>query len=186
MNKFILSTIIASSLLACNQSARKEEPVADKTTIDESKLAKPVRYVNWEMGDFNNVVTVTNLYKMWDNREGKGGVESYFADTIRLRLPEETDEIVIPNSQINARLLANRNMYGATSNDLVSAVALHDKTSGEDWVMVTTFAKWTEKSGKRDSVLYHDDWRITKGKIDFLWSFSKTPSAEFLKNNPAK
>jgi hypothetical protein len=183
MNKLILSAFISSALLSCNDS--KVDVAPDNTTIDTSKLASPVRYVNWEIGDFNNLVTITNFYKLWDSKQSDT-MASYFSDTVRLRLPEEKAEIVVPNNQVNERLARNRKMYGYTSNEIVSAVSLRDKSSGEEWVMVTTYAKWTEKNGERDSVLYHDDWRLKNGKINLLMSFAKTPTTEFLNNQPGR
>jgi hypothetical protein len=188
MKKIILTVIIFIGLFSCRNSATDSATNVDslnRIRVDTTKLAYPVRYVDWELGDFNNVVTITNLYKMWDGKEATD-IASYFADTVRLRLPEERSEIVIPNSQISKRLGQNRNMYGYTSNEMVSAVSLRDKPTGEEWVMITTFSKWTEKNGRRDSILYHDDWRIKNGKVDFLMSYSKMPTAEFLKNQAAR
>ena len=59
----------------------------------------------------------------------------------------------------------------STSNEILSSVALRDKVTGEEWVMITAYSKWVEKNGKRDSILYHDDWRLVNGKIDQLISF---------------
>ena len=77
-------------------------------------------------------------------------------------------------------------MYDSTSNYILSAVSLHDKSSGEDWVMITTYNKWVEKDGKRDSILYHDNWKLKEGKINFLMSFYKVVSKEFEKRNEPK
>ena len=65
-------------------------------------------------------------------------------------------------------------------NNIVSAVSLHDTESNEDWVTITTYNKWVEKSGKRDSVLYNDNWRFKNGKIDFLMSYDKVPTRALL------
>jgi len=187
MNKIILTFIIATGLISCTNSSYDTTNVdsLNRIRVDTTKLAYPVRYVNWEMGDFNNVVVVTNFYKLWDARQAEG-IASSFADTVRLRLPEERSEIVVPNNQIVEKLIKNRSMYGYTSNDIVSAVSLRDKDTGEEWVMVTTYAKWKEKNGVRDSILYHDDWRIKNGKIDFLMSYNKLPTEEFLKNQAVR
>jgi hypothetical protein len=189
MKNFIITAIISLGFFSCRETSKGDPAKSDSTVVvtnnDASSLAYPVKYVNWEIGDFNNVKVVTDMYKAWDEDQAKG-VAAYFADTVRMRLPEVRNEIVVPNSQVDAKMAANRSMYGITDNDMVSAVALREKTSGEEWVMITTYAKWTEKSGKRDSVLYHDDWRIKNGKIDFLMSFSKLPSSEFLKNQTGK
>ncbi len=77
-------------------------------------------------------------------------------------------------------------MYDSTSNDILSAVSLHDKKSNEDWVMITTYNKWIQKNGTRDSVLYHDTWKIKDGKLSFLMSFDKVPTKQFVQRNDSK
>jgi len=113
-------------------------------------------------------------------------VAGLFADTVRLRIPTDREEIEVPNNQVNAKLAANRGMYDSTSNDIISAVSLHDKQSNEDWVMITTYNKWVNKDGKRDSVLYADSWQMKGGKIAFLMSFYKLPTDQFVKRNDPK
>jgi hypothetical protein len=97
-----------------------------------------------------------------------------------LRIPDDRNEIVLPRERINTALAQNRAMYDSTSNDILSAVSLHDKESGEDWVMVTTYNKWKEKGGKRDSLLYQDNWKLKDGKLALLMSFSKMPTRQLL------
>ena len=165
MKNLIATAITCVCLFSCADKTKEEPPVKTETNNDVSTLAYPVKYVNWEIGDFKNVKVITDMYKVWDEDQSKG-VAVYFADTVRMRLPEVRNEIRVPNSEVNARMTANRSMYGVTDNDVISAVSLRDKDTGEEWVMITTYAKWTEKSGKRDSILYHDDWRLKNGKID--------------------
>jgi hypothetical protein len=113
-------------------------------------------------------------------------VTDYFADSVKLRVPTERNEYTIPKSKINEVLTKNRGMYDSTSNNILSAVSLHDKESNEDWVMITTYNKWVEKNGTRDSVLYHDNWQLKDGKITFMMSFYKLPTDAFLKKNDPK
>ena len=180
MKKIIYLFASVCFLASCNN-----EKAADNNTTSakvKTSYSYPIRYSDWEIGNPDNVKTVLDLYHAWDNMD-VNKVNSLFADTVRMRIPTERDEIVIPNSRINDALKENRGMYDSTSNSIVSAVSLHDRESNEDWVMINTYSKWIEKDGKRDSVLYHDDWRLKNGKIDFLMSFYKLPTETFLKKN---
>ena len=168
-------TTAASETAAPSSSPEKVKPV----------FSYPIRYSDWEIGNPGNIKTVLDLYYAWDHKlEDK--VSGLFADMVTLRIPTERNEITIPNNKISEKLKENRAMYDSTSNSILSAVSLHDRESNEDWVMITTYNKWTEKDGKRDSVLYHDDWRLSNGKINMLMSYYKLPSKTFLKKNDAK
>jgi hypothetical protein len=167
---------------SCNNSKPSATDVkTDSVTVKEKpQYPVPVMYSNWEIGETNHTATILNYYKLWDEQNA-GAFESAFADTLILRLPEERNEIRIPNNQIHKELIANRSMYGSTANTIISAVPLHDRDSGEDWVMITTYNKWEEKNGKRDSAVFQDNWRLKNGKIYFLMSFQKRPTKELLK-----
>ena len=186
---FILSAV--SILTACvdNKKADPAKVVAvnDSATtgITQSEQGYPVKYKEFEIGKSENIQTVLGFYKAWDNKEA-GKVADLFADTLRLRIPTEREEIVLPNAKINDALTKNRGMYDSTSNNIISAVSLHDRERNEDWVLINTYNKWVETNGKKDSLIYHDEWRINNGKIDFLWSFYKLPTKAFLKINDPK
>lgn len=167
-------------LASCNNN---EKPTT--SAIRPAELAYPVQRADWEMGDFNNTKKIIEWYKMWDEKKSFDAAE-LFADTFRLHIPDVKQEFVIPNSQISKKMEENRAMYKDASNNILSAVSLHDKASGEDWVMVTTYSKWTETDGTRDSVLYHDDWRLVKGKADLLLSFYKLPPKNMQKDSTGK
>src|SRR5215204_4436130 len=123
MKNLIITAISALGLFSCTDTSNGYSTKTDSAAVvasnDASTLAYPVKYVNWEIGDFNNVKVVTDMYKVWDEQQAKG-VASFFADTVRMRLPEIREEIVVPNSEVNARIAANRSMYGVTDNDMIS------------------------------------------------------------------
>ena len=153
--------------------------------VTKPVFAYPVRYSEWEIGNPANTKAVIDFYYAWDHKDANK-VASLFADTVRIRIPTDREEIVVPNNEINEKLGKNRGMYDSTSNRILSAVALHDKQSNEDWVMITTYSKWVTKAGKRDSVLYHDDWKMKGDKIGSLMSFYKLPTEQFVKRNDPK
>jgi hypothetical protein len=170
---------------ASTATAPATAATAATAEITKPVFAYPVRYSEWEIGNPANTKTVIDFYYAWDHKDANK-VASLFADTVRLRIPTDREEIVVPNNQINERLGKNRGMYDSTSNNILSAVSLHDKASNEDWVMITTYNKWITKAGKRDSLLYHDNWRMKDSKIAFLMSFYKLPTEQFVKRNDPK
>jgi hypothetical protein len=194
MKKIILPAITLFFITSCNDS-KQEQPttsanpdtdtVSAKTEKPAPVYAFPVKYKDWEIGDPVNIKTTLDVYKAWDDKQPEK-LSALFADTVRLRIPDEREEIAIPNNKIAQQLGKNRNMYDSTYNNILSAVSLHDKESGEDWVLITTYNKWIEKNGKRDSVLYNDNWRLKNGKLDLLMSYYKLPTKEFLKRNDSK
>jgi ketosteroid isomerase-like protein len=195
MKKIIYLLAYACIFASCSEKKENATETAATETSTTETSAKvemmkpdygyPVRYSEWEIGNPENIKTVMNLYKAWDAKDA-GKVASLFADTVKLRLPTEREEIVISNDKVNEALGKNRSMYDSTSNNIISAVSLHDRESNEDWVMITTYNKWIEKNGKRDSLLYHDNWQLKDGKISFLMSFYKLPSDSFIKKNDPK
>jgi hypothetical protein len=184
MNKLLSLFLIGFGLISCNDTKAPADEASGKTGTlkTEAKMpefAYPVRYKNWEIGKPEHIKTALDFYRAWDDRD-PAKANALFADTLRLRIPDDRNEIVLPRERINAALAQNRAMYDSTSNDILSAVSLHDKESGEDWVMVTTYNKWKEKGGKRDSLLYQDNWKLKDGKLALLMSFSKIPTRQLL------
>lgn len=168
-------SIMLILLVSCGDSNKQTE----ETSVIDSIPANGARYVNWEIGDASNVNKIMEFYKFWDAKDFNAANE-FFADTVRLILSSVKGEIVVPNNEVSKRLAANRDTYQATSNDVLSSVALHDKVTGEDWVMITAYSKWVEKNGKKDSIVYHDDWRLVNGKVDKLISFHTLPPNHFI------
>jgi hypothetical protein len=184
MNKLLSLFLIGFGLISCNDTKAPADEASGKTGTlkTEAKMpefAYPVRYKNWEIGKPEHIKTALDFYRAWDDRD-PAKANALFADTLRLRIPDDRNEIVLPRERINTALAQNRAMYDSTSNDILSAVSLHDKESGEDWVMVTTYNKWKEKGGKRDSLLYQDNWKLKDGKLALLMSFSKMPTRQLL------
>lgn len=183
MKNFLAPLAFVILLASCGDKTTTIVVTNDSTKTDSVAVAPtfsvPVMYKDWEIGNPLYATTVVGFYKAWDDKSTD--VASYFSDSVVLRIPDETDQIVVANAMINKTLKDNRAMYDSTSNDIISAVSLHDKESGEDWVMVTTYNKWVNKDGSRDSILYQDDWRLKAGKINLLMSFDKVPTKQLLK-----
>jgi len=172
MKKLHFIPFIFIAFLSCTGNNKETAAVPSADSVGTEK------HMYWEIGDNRNVNKIAELYQLWDAKKTFAAAD-YFADTFRLNTPEEKKERVVPNDQISKALEEARNSYKATSNDIISSVSLRDKVTGEDWVMVTAYSKWTEQDGTKDSVLYHEDWRLENGKINLLLSFFKIPPKGF-------
>ena len=135
MKKIILPAIILFFLTSCNDN-KQEAPTtaaadtaAVKTETPAPAYAYPVKYKDWEIGNPANIKTTLDVYKAWDDKHPEK-LSDIFADTLRLRIPGEREEFVIPNNKIPAVLGKNRGLYDSTFNYILSAVSLHDKESG--------------------------------------------------------
>ena len=179
--------LVAAVLLmaSCAEPAAKNETAPEVATNEvptKVDYGQPIQYTEWEIGKPEHIKTVLNFYNFWDNKETEK-LAGLFADTLILRVPGETTEIKVANSNINKSFAENRGAYKTTKNQILSAVSLHDRESNEDWVMINTYSKWVEADGKRDSIMFSDSWRLKDGKISFLMSFDKKPTKTFLKSN---
>ena len=194
MKKIIIFITALTLFNSCEEKKAAETNEASSATVSSesgSAKAKPeylnsVKYTEWEIGDPANIKTAMDFYTAWNQKDIKR-LGEIFSDTVRLRIPEERGEIMLTQDNLQEALENNRGLYTSTETKIISAVSLHDRESNEDWVTISVYNKWTEKSGKRDSLLYNDNWRLKNGKIAFLMSYEKLPTRTFLKNNdPAK
>lgn len=188
--KLVFSSFITLAfLIACKPDGPPPPPPppppAPPAATAKADYGIPIKYTEWEIGAPEHIKTVVAFYTSWDTKD-TAKMTSLFSDTVKIRIPDLRKEVVIEKDKVNQFLLQNRNAYRETSNSLLSVVSLHDRESNEDWVMVSTYTKWIEANGKRDSVLYSDNWRLKEGKIDFLMSFDKVPTKTFLENNDPK
>lgn len=165
--------------LACNQEEKKAEPavVEDKPVMPQLPYA--VTRLHWEMGNPANIKTVLDMYKTWDTKDPKS-MAVYFADSVMMDMPDAR-RVTFSSKNASEKIKASRYQYGNISNDIVSAVSLHDQDRNEDWVFILTYNKWQYKEGGKDSMLFADHWRMKDGKINYLNSLEQSPSKQLLK-----
>ena len=131
------------------------------------------------MGDPQNLKLIVDVYKAWDSQNYEY-LADYFADSTEFDLPGAT-RLVTTNKDIAARLHKWRTQFGKTSNIPFSLISLSNKDRDHDWVIAWTWNKWEEKNGRKDSMLYCDNWRIQNGKIVYLNSLEQRPSRQLTK-----
>jgi hypothetical protein len=174
---------------ACNNNDKSETAkTPDADTADKSQpepipvlpqMPSYVVYKNWEPGKPQNAELILNVYKAWDS-ESTSNMANYFADSTAYDLPDGT-RATTTNTTIESKFRKWRNAYKETSNVPFSLISLYNKDRDQEWVIAWTWNKWTYNDGKKDSMLYCDNWRIKGGKIEYLNSLQNRPSKQLSK-----
>ena len=190
MLKQIFMYLLFTALVAgCNSDKTETAKSTDTDTNDEKPATEPVNvlpdlptyvvYKNWETGKPENTQLIINAYKAWDS-DSPEDLATYFADSAAYDFPDGR-RATTTNKTIESNLRQWRNAYKETTNIPFSLISLNNKDRGEEWVIAWTWNKWTYTDGKKDSMLYCDNWRINNGKITYLNSLQNRPSKQLSK-----
>ena len=181
--------LFAAFFSACNNDKTETAKSGDADTTSRPSQTEPttampdlpsyVLYKNWETGKPQNAELIAKVYKAWDG-ENAAGMAAFFADSTAYDLPDGT-RATTNNSTFESKLRKWRRAYKETSNIPFSLISLHNKDRDQEWVIAWTWNKWTYADGKKDSMLYCDNWRIKEGKIEYLNSLQNRPSTALSK-----
>jgi|SRR6218665_352747 len=182
IKKSFLFLALATTFLACRDNKSASTPSSGDTTTNnlQSEVAKLpelpsfVHYKNWEMGDPQKTQLILNVYKAWDGNM-PGEMASYFADSANYDLPDGI-RVTTTNKTVESKFRKWRNSYKETSNIPFSLISLRNKDLDEEWVIAWTWNKWSYTDGKKDSMLYCDNWRIENEKVVYFNSLQSRPS----------
>lgn len=166
------ATTPASNAENATGSTEKTQIVPDSKPLPE--LPHYVVYKNWEMGNPDHVKIVSDVYQAWDSDNPKD-MTVYFADSTAFDFPDGR-RVYTTKQDAEKQFRKWRGWYKHTSNLSFSLISLHNKDQDQDWVIAWTWNKWQDDTGKKDSMLYCDNWRIKDNKIVYLNSLQQKPS----------
>jgi len=187
---FLACLLIAVFASACNSDEKNEGESSNAvdTTAGESKpapvaaipeLPASVIYKNWEVGKPENTLLILKVYQSWDS-DSTADMSSYFADSTSYDLPDGT-RASTNNKTVASKFRQWRRAYKETTNIPFSLISLNNKDRDQEWVIAWTWNRWTYNDGKKDSMLYCDNWRIKDGKIAYLNSLQNRASKQLSK-----
>ena len=184
LKQFFLCLLSIALFYACNnESAQdKEMKQSDSTTGNvPGTMAPPaamlpefVLFQHWEMGDPKKTEVIVRMYQAWDKGD-TADVSSFFGDTTLWDFPDGRRQTTTSNSA-GATLRKWRSAYKETSNVPFSLISLRNTDYNQDWVIAWTWNKWRYTDGKKDSMLYCDNWRFENDKVVYLNSLESRPS----------
>ena len=173
MTRLLIVACLPVLLAACDSTQTTTSAPATDSVSKVAEVHPPsmpalpshVVYKNWEMGKPGHLKLILDMYTAWDNRK-LDTMATYFADSAVFDFPEGSRMKTGKNAEAIFR--AWRHEYKETSNKPFSLMSLYNKDVDQEWVVAWLWNKWQYTNGKRDSMLYCDNWRIKDGKIVYL------------------
>jgi len=161
MKQFLFLAILCTVLYSCKSKTSGEQAKSDTT----AKLDYPFtpRYsINWQHGDDKNAVIVLNCLKKYVAGDVKGAFEN-FADKVtfwgdQFYFKGKKDSLI-------KIFIPIRDGFATLSKDFDTWATLYYPDKKETWVTLWYTERWTDKKGKKDSLVYVDDVLLRNGKI---------------------
>lgn len=161
--------LIASAALVfgCNnEKAAEGEKTADAKPADAAKVTLPQKMIyqaTATAGNPQNIVEVMNFNA--DFIAGKvDNIGSYLADSVHVIFADGT-EMNTGRDSMAATMKAWRGSMDSARQTYISAIAVNNSDNGDEWVMQWIDEAHYYKGGKKEHVVYHEDYRMVKGKI---------------------
>ena len=160
-------------MFGCNNEkedgAKKEEAKAPETKIELP--AKMTYQGTPAVGNPENIAKVMNFNM--DFIAGKmDNIGSYLADSIQVVFADGTDMNTVRDSMV-AVMKAWRGSMDSAKQSYISAVALDNKDLNHEWVFQWIDESHFYKGGKKEHVIYHEDYRLEKGKIRQVYQYGQ-------------
>lgn len=165
--KKLFFIVTAVFMFGCNNEAAKEGEKTAETKIPETaKVTLPVKMVYQATageGNPQNIVEVMNF-----NTEFIAGkvnnIGSYLADSVHVVFADGSEMNNVRDS-IAFAIKTWRESMDSAKQIYISAIAVNNKDNGDEWVMQWLDETHYYKGGKTEHVIYHEDYRMVKGKI---------------------
>jgi hypothetical protein len=97
---------------------------------------------------------------------------SYLADSVHMVFADGTDMNNVRDS-IVAAIKAWRESMSSATQTYISAIAVDNKDMGHEWVMQWIDEAHVYKDGKKEHMIYHEDYRLENGKIRELFQYAQ-------------
>jgi len=148
----------------CNNEAPETTTPVEASTIEYAYTTDhPGDY--WEPGDQQHAAMVLKSLKAFET----GNIEEslkYFADTVMWSM--DYLDTRLPKDSLRALLTQFWSNTAGMSIQMEDWESVISKDKKYEWVSLWYMQKWTDKTGKTDSVFCMDDLRIENGKITEL------------------
>ncbi|HTD39086.1 MAG TPA: hypothetical protein VK671_00600 [Mucilaginibacter sp.] len=183
MKRTLLMLALSVALFSCKGKSNTDAVSTDTAT----KLNYPFtpRYsIKWQPGDERNALMVLNCLKKYVDGDIKGCVEN-FADTSEFL----ADQFYFKGSKdsLVKMLTGMRSAATSVTKEFDSWMTTYYPDKKDTWVTLWYIEKWTDKTGKKDSLYYTDDVLIKDGKIKLYdEKMRRGPAQQTVKVVPVK
>lgn len=167
MSKITGTLILAVVLFLAACSEKKEEKPAAESPTPSIALPFDFKLHDYAPGNPEHVKTILQgSWKDWQDNN-LANMKSWLADSITIIHSDR--KVVVGVDSVAAHWQRGRSMFTSIQPTIDAAVALHDKNTNEDWVLIWATEVGTHSNGKVDTVSVMESWRINKeGKADWM------------------
>lgn len=171
--------VAAAFMLSCNNEKTKEGVVPGDPATTGAKVTLPQKMVyegTPAVGKTENIVVVMNFNT--DFVAGKlDNIGSYLADSVHAVFGDGTEVNTTRDSMV-AVIRAWRGSMDSAKQTYISAVALDNKDMNHEWVFQWIDEEHNYKDGKKEHLIYHEDYRLEKGKIREVFQYQQAVPAK--------
>ena len=176
MKHLSCAACIIAFLLSCN--SKNNVDVAEKTNSAKDDL--PYAY----KATYSSDVTVPShpeygqmvltVWKMFENKQ-IDSLKKYYADTVTYN---NSGGFHFYGSSDELLNYARKDVEGLDSLrfDISLWQSLHLNDKNEDWVYIWAAERRYEKSGKADTSLIHEQWKVENGKVSYFNQYMAKPA----------
>jgi len=161
-------------MISCNNEKDSGEQKKDEAKAPESEIMLPSKMAyngTPTVGKTENIAKVMNFNG--DFIAGKlDNIGSYLADSVHVVFADGSDVKTVRDS-IVATLKAWRGSMNSATQSYISAVALDNKDMGHEWVFQWIDESHEYKDGKKEHIIYHEDYRLENGKIREVFQYAQ-------------
>ncbi len=165
--------------LGCN-SKKGSETTKEVTTSDTTATVTLPQKMAYEgvaaVGKTENIVMVMNFNA--DFIAGRlDNVGSYFADSVHVVFADGNDVHTVRDTVV-AMIKAWRGSMTSAEQSYIGAVAVDNKTLNHEWVFQWIDETHNYKDGKKEHVIYHEDYRLEGGKVREFFQYEQAVPAK--------
>jgi len=162
MKKLLIFGCTVLFAFGCNDKSGSSDAKTGKMDYPYS-MDRP--YQDWQPGDQKHVVNVMKGLKAWETNNMAEAV-TYFGDNVELRFDNYLK--TLPHDSLANFLAMGRVEYASVTIEMGDWISVISKNGKEEWVTLWYKQKFTDKTGKSDSLAVVNDAKIVKGKIVVL------------------
>jgi hypothetical protein len=161
MKQSLILVILCIALFSCKSKTADEQAKTDSPTKIDYPFT-PRYSINWQPGDPKNALIVLNCLKKYVAGDLKGAFEN-FADTVTFW----GDQFYFKGKKDSLMKIftPTRESFATLSKDFDTWATIYYSDKKETWVTLWYTERWTDKKGKKDSLVYVDDVLLRNGKI---------------------
>ena len=176
MKKILFMAGVSISLLACN--TKKDNDTTGKNNETDNAIIYPYK------ATYSSDVTVPSnpkiaqmvltVWKMFEDKQ-IDSLKKYYADTVTYH---NSDGFYFHGSSDELLDYVKKDVESLDSLrfDISTWQSLHFNDRNEDWVYIWAAERRYEKSGKADTTLIHEQWKVENNKVTYFNQYIAKPA----------